>query len=119
MAISSQPPSVPAKYGGNEPVQMVGPRRIPPKTKLSTNNTKKTKNKILAIPAAPEATTPNPKIAATIATMKNTAAQYNMTILLILKDSATLNDLCISHASQAAREQKKVFAGMYVGFQAS
>jgi hypothetical protein len=39
---------------------------------------RKMKNKILAIPAALAATPPNPKIAATNAMTKKTAAQYNI-----------------------------------------
>jgi hypothetical protein len=38
-------------------------------------STKNMKNKILAIPAEATATPPNPKIAATIATIKKTKAQ--------------------------------------------
>ena len=42
------------------------------------NNTMKMKNKILAIPAAPAATPPNPKIAAMIATIKKITVQRSI-----------------------------------------
>jgi hypothetical protein len=42
------------------------------------NNTRKMKNMILAIDAAPAAIPPKPNIAATMATTKNIKAQYNM-----------------------------------------
>ena len=49
-----------------------------PNNKLKTNNTKKIKNKILAIPAAPAAIPPKPKIAAMIATIKKITVQRNI-----------------------------------------
>ncbi len=49
-----------------------------PKSKLRTNSTKKTKNKILAIPAAPAAIPPNPNIAAMMATIKKMTVQRNI-----------------------------------------
>ena len=49
-----------------------------PNNKLNTNNTKKIKNKILAIEAAPEAIPPNPKMAAIIATTKKITVQRNI-----------------------------------------
>lgn len=52
--------------------------KVAPKTKASKNNTMKMKNKIFAIEAAPAAIPPNPKIAATIAMMKNMTAQRNI-----------------------------------------
>ncbi len=55
----------------------------PPATNDSTNNTKKIKNKILAIEAAPAATPPKPKIAAIIATTKKITVQRNITISFI------------------------------------
>ena len=45
-----------------------------------TNTTRNTKNKILAIEAAPAAIPPNPKIAAIMATTKNTIVQRNMVL---------------------------------------
>jgi hypothetical protein len=47
--------------------------------RLRTNRTKKIKNKILAIPAAPAATPPKPKIAAMIAITKKITVQRNIT----------------------------------------
>lgn len=49
-----------------------------PNNKLNTNNTKKIKNKILAIPAAPAAIPPKPNIAAMIATIKKITVQRNI-----------------------------------------
>ena len=49
-----------------------------PNKRLNTNNTKKIKNKILAIPAAPAAIPPKPKIAAMIATIKKMTVQRNI-----------------------------------------
>ena len=43
-----------------------------------TATTMKTKNKIFAMPAAPLAMPPNPKMAAMIATTKNTMASLRM-----------------------------------------
>ena len=50
-----------------------------PKSKLSTNSTRKIKNNTLAIPAAPAATPPKPKIAAIIATIRKITVQRNIT----------------------------------------
>jgi hypothetical protein len=44
----------------------------------NTNNTRKMKNRILAIPAAPAATPPKPKMAAIIATIRNITVQRNI-----------------------------------------
>jgi hypothetical protein len=44
------------------------------------NNTKKIKNNILAIDAAPAAIPPNPKIAATIATIRKITVQRNIAL---------------------------------------
>ena len=44
------------------------------------NNTRKIKNKILAIDAAPAAIPPNPKIAATIATIRKITVQRNIAL---------------------------------------
>ena len=49
-----------------------------PKSKLKTKSTKKIKNKILAIPAAPAAIPPKPNIAAMIATIKKITVQRNI-----------------------------------------
>ena len=49
-----------------------------PNAIASTKSTTKTKNRILAIEAAPSAIPPNPNIAATMAMMKNIAAQRNI-----------------------------------------
>jgi len=49
-----------------------------PKSKLNTNSTKKIKNKIFAIPAAPAAIPPKPKIAAMMATIKKITVQRNI-----------------------------------------
>jgi hypothetical protein len=45
------------------------------------NKTRKMKNKILAIDAAPAATPPNPKTAATIAMIKKITVQRNITLV--------------------------------------
>ena len=50
----------------------------------NTNSTKNTKNKILAMDAAPAAIPPNPNIAATMATIKNITVQRNITHNLIM-----------------------------------
>lgn len=49
-----------------------------PLIKESKNNTKKIKNKILAIPAAPAASPPNPSIAAIIAITRKVIVQRNI-----------------------------------------
>lgn len=51
-----------------------------PKIRESTNNTKKIKNRILAILAAPAAIPPKPKIAATMARTTKISVQRNMVI---------------------------------------
>ena len=48
--------------------------------RLSTKSTRKIKNKILAIPAAPAAIPPNPKMAAMIATTKKITVQRNIAL---------------------------------------
>jgi hypothetical protein len=53
----------------------VRPRRVSPVIKVMMNTTRKIKNRSFAIPAAATATPPNPKIAAMIATIRNTSAQ--------------------------------------------
>jgi hypothetical protein len=55
-----------------------GDRRIKPVTSDITNNTKNTKNMILAIPAAATDIPVKPKIAAIIATMKKMSAQFSI-----------------------------------------
>lgn len=50
-----------------------------PVSKEIANNTRKIKNKILAMPAALEAIPPKPNTAAIIATIKNMSAQRNIT----------------------------------------
>ena len=50
-----------------------------PEIRLRTNNTKKIKNKTLAIPAAPAATPPKPKMAAMIAITRKITVQRNIT----------------------------------------
>src|SRR5215210_361795 len=56
-----------------------GPRpRISPMTSDTTKAMRNRKNRILAIPAAPEAMPPNPKTAAMMATMKKPIAQLSM-----------------------------------------
>ena len=52
--------------------------RFSARTNTRTDKIKKTKNKILAISMAEPAMAVNPNSAATIAIMKNVAAQYNM-----------------------------------------
>ena len=47
-------------------------------TRETKSRTRKTKNKIFAMPADAPAIPPNPKAAATRATIKNTRAQYSM-----------------------------------------
>jgi len=49
-----------------------------PNSKLKTKRTKKIKNKIFAIPAAPAAIPPKPKIAAMMATIKKITVQRNI-----------------------------------------
>jgi hypothetical protein len=53
---------------------------LAPNTSESTNSTKKIKNKTLAIEAAPSAIPPNPKMAATIAIIRNVTVQRNIGI---------------------------------------
>ncbi len=50
----------------------------PPAINDKTNNTKKIKNRILAIEAAPEAIPPKPKMAATIAITRKITVQRNI-----------------------------------------
>ena len=52
-----------------------------PLIKESRNSTKKIKNKILAIPAAPAAMPPNPNIAAIIAITRNVIVQPNIIVI--------------------------------------
>ena len=52
-----------------------------PLIKESRNSTKKIKNKILAIPAAPAAMPPNPNIAAIIAITRNVIVQPNIVVI--------------------------------------
>ncbi len=52
--------------------------KLAPNTSVNTNNTRKMKNRALAIEAAPSAMPPKPNIAATIATTKNVTDQRNM-----------------------------------------
>jgi hypothetical protein len=47
-----------------------------------TNKTRKIKNKTLAIPAAPDAIPPNPKIAATMAMIRNVTVHRSIVIVL-------------------------------------
>lgn len=54
-----------------------------PNSRLTTNNTRNTKNKIFAIPAALAAMPPKPNTAATNATIKNKTAQLNMICFLL------------------------------------
>ena len=51
-----------------------------PAIKLRTKRIKKIKNKILAMPPAPAAIPPNPKIAAIIAITKKIIVQRNITL---------------------------------------
>jgi hypothetical protein len=51
---------------------------LAPNTRDSTKSTKKIKNKTFAIEAAPAAIPPNPKIAATIAIIRNVTVQRNI-----------------------------------------
>jgi hypothetical protein len=53
-------------------------KMLAPNTSDSTKSTKKIKNKTLAIEAAPSAIPPNPKIAATIAIIRNVTVQRNI-----------------------------------------
>lgn len=53
-----------------------------PKIRLSTKSTRKIKNKIFAILAAPEAIPPKPKMAAMMATIKKIIVQRNITFSL-------------------------------------
>lgn len=50
-----------------------------PKIRLRMKSTKKIKNKIFAIPAAPAAIPPKPKMAAMMATIKKITVQRNIT----------------------------------------
>jgi hypothetical protein len=65
----------------NPPQGMRGPL-VKWVTRETKSRTRKMKNKIFAIPADAPAIPPNPKAAATRATIKNTRAQYNMLPLL-------------------------------------
>lgn len=58
-------------------------RLLRPVNKETMNKIRKTKNKTLAIPAAALTIPPNPKIAATMATTRNTMAQYSIRDLLL------------------------------------
>jgi hypothetical protein len=51
---------------------------LAPKISESTKSTKKIKNKTFAIEAAPSAIPPNPKMAATIAIIRNVTVQRNI-----------------------------------------
>jgi hypothetical protein len=53
---------------------------LAPNTNDSTKSTKKIKNKTFAIEAAPAAIPPNPKMAATIAIIRNVIVQRNIRI---------------------------------------
>ena len=53
---------------------------LAPNTSDSTKSTKKIKNNTLAIEAAPAAIPPNPKIAATIAIIRNVTVQRNISV---------------------------------------
>ena len=52
---------------------------VPPMIRDSTNSIRKIKNKIFAIPAAPAAIPPNPKMAAIMATTRKITVQRNIT----------------------------------------
>ena len=54
-----------------------------PNMSETRNRTMKMKNKILAIPAAPAATPPNPKIAAMMATTRKITVQRNIILGLV------------------------------------
>ena len=56
-----------------------------PKIKERTNSTRKIKNKIFAIPAAPEATPPNPNTAAIMAIMRKLTVQSSIIVDLKFK----------------------------------
>ena len=58
-----------------------------PAIKLSTNNTRKIKNRILAMPAAPAAIPPNPKIAAIIAITRKIIVQRNISLIFKLDNT--------------------------------
>jgi hypothetical protein len=70
-------------YQHQQPKIYRGSRTPPflPNIKLSTNNTKKIKNKILAIPAAPAATPPKPNMAAMMATIRKITVQRNIGLI--------------------------------------
>ena len=53
-----------------------------PKKRETINNTRKMKNKILAMEAAPAAIPPNPRIAAMIATTRKITVQRNIIYFL-------------------------------------
>ena len=53
-----------------------------PKIRLRIKSTRKIKNKILAILAAPDAIPPKPKMAAIIATIRKITVQRNITFVL-------------------------------------
>jgi hypothetical protein len=55
-----------------------------PAIKLSTNNTRKIKNKILAIPAAPAAIPPKPNMAAIIAITRKMIVQRSISLIFKL-----------------------------------
>ena len=60
------------------------PKIFAPKINTITNNTKKIKNKTLAIEAAPAAIPVNPKTAAIIAITKKIAAHFSIKYILII-----------------------------------
>jgi hypothetical protein len=53
---------------------------LAPNTSDSTKSTKKIKNNTLAMEAAPAAIPPNPKMAATIAIIRNVTVQRNIVL---------------------------------------
>lgn len=67
-----------------------------PEMRLRTNNTRKIKNRILAMLAAPAATPPNPNMAAIIAITKKITVQRNITFNFKLDNMVTID---IKHAS--------------------
>jgi hypothetical protein len=75
-----------------------------PRINDKRNSTIKIKNRILAIPAAPAAMPPNPKIAAIIATTKKITVQRNIIKDLIVyngSNSRALNSVSINNGNGA------------------
>ena len=100
-----------------------GPWRSPPATRLMTSNTRKMKNKILAMPAQPRTPRRKPKKAAINAIIRKTSAQYNIAISLFRKIGPRMSRLVqpadiensIYHAKSPLDENVVRFDARFVG----